>query len=219
VHADHSGFWHGSVQLNPASTNQVTLFRQPTTHGIGSGMLSPDCTKFVLSIPKNASSYLVDWSAKNGWSSAVVDDNCDWHKVQEVIVFLRDPVQRWISGVAQYLNGHVLNVSNAYTSEDGPDSDDQYMSADQFISEYNTVIERILFDQLTELDDHVWPQTRFLDVLQSIPRTHFMINSGFTQTVSQHLKFTQQDNLDHNRGISYIERCHVHTQLDLAKSR
>lgn len=180
----------------------MTFFRQPTTHGIGSGMLSPDCTKFVVSIPKNASSYIVDWSIKNGWTSATVGDQCDWHLVQEVIVFLRDPIQRWLSGISQYLSGHVLNVSNAYTSEDGPGPDDQFMSADEFINNYNPVIERLIFDQLSELDDHVWPQTRFLEVLPSIPRTHFYIDSNFTDRISKYLEFTPRNDLDYNRSDS-----------------
>jgi hypothetical protein len=165
-------------------------------------MLSPDCTKFVISIPKNASSYLVDWSTRNGWSSATVGDTCDWHLVQEIIVFLRDPVQRWVSGISQYISGHVLNVSNAYTSADGPGPDDQFMSADEFIKNYNSVAERLLFDQLSELDDHVWPQIRFLDVLPSIPRIHFVIDTNFTDRVSQYLKFDPQAGLDYNRGDS-----------------
>jgi hypothetical protein len=165
-------------------------------------MLSPDCTKFVISIPKNASSYLVDLLTKNGWSSATVGDQCDWHLVQEIIVCLRDPVQRWLSGISQYVSGHVLNVSNAYTSEDGPGLHDQFMSADEFIENYNSVAERLLFDQLSELDDHVWPQTRFLHVLPAIPRTHFVIDTNFTDRVSQYLKFKPQDDLDYNRGDS-----------------
>jgi len=168
-------------------------------------VLSPDCTKFIISIPKNASSYILDWSTKNSWSSATVGDECDWHLVQEVIVFLRDPVQRWLSGISQYISGHVLNVSNAYTSETGPGLDDQFMSAEEFIKGYNPIVERLLFDQLSELDDHVWPQTRFLDVLPLIPRTHFVIDNKFTDRISQYLKFKPRDDLDCNRGDSDLD--------------
>lgn len=193
----------------------MTFFRRPTIHGIGSGMLSPDCKKFVISIPKNASSYIVDWSGKNGWSSATVGDECDWHLVQEVIVFVRDPVQRWLSGISQYISGHVLNVSNAYTDEDGPGYDDQFMSADEFIKNYNSVVERLLFDQLSELDDHVWPQTRFLHVLPSIPRTHFVIDSNFTNRISQYLKFELRADLDYNRSDSNPDMAKLQTFFQL----
>ena len=143
---------------------------------------------------------MVDWAGRHSWTSATVGDDCDWHRVQEVIVLLRDPLTRWISGVAQYLSGHVLNVSNAYTSDDGPGSDDQQMSADDFINNYNPVVERLVFDQLTELDDHVWPQTRFLDILPTVPKKHFVINKELTQQLSQYLGFKIVNDLDINQG-------------------
>ena len=175
-------------------------FRQPSKHGFGSGMLSTDCLKFAVSIPKNASSFMVDWTGRNGWTSATVGDACDWHRVQQVIVLLRDPLQRWISGIAQYLSGHVLNVSNAYTNDLGPGPEDQQISADDFIKNYNPVVERLVFDQLNELDDHVWPQTRFLDILPTVPKKHFVINSELTQQLSQYLGFEIVTDLDINQG-------------------
>jgi len=187
----------------------VTFFRQPTTHGIGSGILSPDCTKFIVSIPKNASSYILDWSTKNSWSSATVGDECDWHLVQEVIVFLRDPIQRWLSGISQYISGHVLNVSNAYTSETGPGLDDQFMSAEEFIKGYNPIVERLLFDNLTRFDDHVWPQCEFFqDLLPHIPRKYFYIDQNFDSNVGDYLEFTPMSGLDRN---------HSDTNLDTGK--
>ena len=166
----------------------------------GSGLVSPDQARFVVNIPKNASSFMVDWTGRNGWTSATVGDACDWHRVQEVIVLLRDPLQRWISGVAQYLSGHVLNVSNAYTSDAGPSPEDQQMSADDFIKNYNPIVERLVFDQLNELDDHVWPQTRFLDILPMVPKKHFVINSELAQQLSQYLEFEIVNGLDINQG-------------------
>lgn len=175
-------------------------FRQPSKHGLGSGMLSVNCSKFAVNIPKNASSFMVDWTGRNGWSSATVGDACDWHCVQEVIVLLRDPLLRWISGVAQYLSGHVLNVSAAYSSEQGPGPEDQQMSADDFIKNYNPVVERLIFDQLDELDDHVWLQTRFLSILPDVPKKHFVINNELTQRLGQYLGFETANNLDINQG-------------------
>ena len=175
-------------------------FRQPGKHGFGSGMLSTDCSQFAVSIPKNASSFMVDWTGRHRWTSATVGDSCDWHLVQEVIVLLRDPLSRWISGIAQYLSGHVLNVSHAYTSDVGPGPEDQQMSADDFINNYNPVVERLIFDQLNELDDHVWPQTRFLDILPTVPKKHFLINRELTQRLSQYLGFEILEDLDINQG-------------------
>ena len=192
-------------------------FRQPSKHGFGSGMLSVDCSQFALSIPKNASSFMVDWTGRHGWTSAIVGDDCDWHRVQQVIVLLRDPLSRWVSGITQYLSGHVLNVSNAYTSDLGPGPEDQQMSADDFIKNYNSVVERLIFDQLDELDDHVWPQTRFLNILPTVPRKHFVINNKLTQQLSQYFGFEIANDLDINQGSadSEVEKLQRFFQLRL----
>ena len=192
-------------------------FRQPSKHGFGSGMLSTDCLKFAVSIPKNASSFMVDWTGRHGWTSAIVGDDCDWHRVQQVIVLLRDPLSRWVSGITQYLSGHVLNVSNAYTSDLGPGPEDQQMSADDFIKNYNSVVERLIFDQLDELDDHVWPQTRFLNILPTVPRKHFVINNKLTQQLSQYFGFEIANDLDINQGSadSEVEKLQRFFQLRL----
>jgi len=180
-------------------------------------MLSVDCSQFAVSIPKNASSFMVDWTGRYGWTSATVGDACDWHRVQEVVVLLRDPLSRWISGVAQYLSGHVLNVSNAYTSDHGPGLEDQQMSADNFIKNYNPVVERLIFDQLNELDDHVWPQTRFFNILPNVPKKHFVINNELTQKLSQYLGFEIVDDLDINQGSAdpEVEKLQSFFQLRL----
>lgn len=160
---------------------------------------------------------MVDWTGRHGWTSATVGDACDWHQVQEVIVLLRDPLSRWISGVAQYLSGHILNVSNAYTNDNGPELHDQQMSADDFIKNYNPVVERLIFDQLSELDDHVWPQTRFLDILPIVPKKHFVINNKLTQQLSQYLGFKIVDDLDINQGSAdpEVEKLQSFFQLRL----
>jgi hypothetical protein len=175
-------------------------------YGYGSGMLSPDCQQFIVSIPKNASSLLVDWTTKNSWTSAIVGDSCSWHNCQEFIVVLRDPLDRWISGVAQYITSYILNITGAYSQKTGPGPNDQQISADQFISEYNTVVERLLFDQLSTLDDHVWPQTDFfVDLMPGVTRTYFYIDSGFEVNIGKYLKFQPLTDLDHNKGSDNTE--------------
>ena len=42
------------------------------THG--SGLTNPDRTKFIVNIPKNASSFLLNWSQENRWTVAHADD-------------------------------------------------------------------------------------------------------------------------------------------------
>lgn len=170
-------------------------------YGYGSGILSPTHDRFVVNIPKNASSYLFDWGTHHGWTATEIT-NIDYpRKLQEVIVVLRDPMQRWISGIAQYLNGYVLNVTGAYSWNTGPGPNDQRISADAFIEEYNQVVERLLFDNLSRFDDHVWPQYDFFqDLLLHIPKKFFYIDQNFDSNISDYLGFLPMAGLDRNQG-------------------
>lgn len=172
-------------------------------YGYGTGFLSPCCSQFIVSIPKNASSYILDWAGNHGWTNAVVGDACDWSAVEEVIVVLRDPLQRWISGVGQYITSYILNVTGAYSLTTGPGPDDQFISSNEFISNYNPVVERFLFDNLERHDDHVWPQIEFFEnLLPGAPRKYFFLDSSFEHKFSKHLKFDRVNNLDRNSGDS-----------------
>ena len=66
--------------------------------GYGTGLLSPDCSKFIVSMPKNASSFVkgVLIGARGHWhhSETLVNG-------QENLVVLRDPIDRWCSGIVQ----------------------------------------------------------------------------------------------------------------------
>lgn len=185
------------------------MIEQLSTRGFGhgSGLLSPDCSQFIVNMPKNASSFILDWGSRNKWTQAVVGDECDWNKVTEIIVILRDPVQRWVSGVAQYISGYILsnrgpngpyfldsNISEQYT---------QYISAEQFILHYNTVVDRLIFDNAVWLDDHVWPQYNMIEnLLPTANRTFIKFDSKLETAISTKLGWEVVNNLDKNRGDS-----------------
>jgi len=164
----------------------------------GSGLISPDHTKFIVNIPKNASSYLLDWSRQNGWSAGSAQDFA--HKIQEIIVVLRDPMERWISGFAQYVSGNVLHAKRFYSTDTGPSKDFQYMSAQEFITNYNSLTERLIFDNLELFDDHVWPQQIFFnELLPAVPRRYFYIDNEFDRQIQQYLEFANPSSeLDRN---------------------
>jgi hypothetical protein len=152
----------------------------------GSGLISSDHTRFIVNIPKNASSYLLNWSQANQWTA--VNANHFAQTLQEIIVVLRDPTERWISGVAQYLSGNILHAKRFYSIDTGPGKDFQYVSASEFIKNYNYLTERLLFDNLELFDDHVWPQqTFFKELLPDIPRRYFYINADFDNQLQNYL--------------------------------
>ena len=175
-------------------------------YGYGSGLLSPDRSRFIVNIPKNASSYLLDWSNHHGWTSAEINNKDYPLTLKELIVVMRDPLARWISGIGQYLNGYVLHVTGAYSWDTGPGPNDKQISADTFIEEYNQVVERLVFDNLSRFDDHVWPQCEFFqELVPQVPRKFFYMNQNFDNDIGNYLRFAPITGLDQNRGESNLE--------------
>jgi len=145
--------------------------------GWGSGMTDPAGERFIINIPKNASSYIHDWAKQQGWRTTTADNET---QVKEMIVILRDPVDRWISGIAQYIVTYVLNVYgfNGPVYPDEPITDhDRAISAQEFLEFYNPAVERLIFDVLSRFDDHVWPQNEIIDgVLTGVPKKFFCMD-------------------------------------------
>lgn len=97
---------------------------------------SPDKKTIYVSIPKNASSFVSDWLMENGWTTRRIDSTDPTY----VMVILRDPVDRWISGIAQYLES-------------------LWITADQITEG----LDKVLFDIVDGFDDHTWPQHIFFE--------------------------------------------------------
>jgi hypothetical protein len=158
--------------------------------GYGSGFLSPDCRRFYINISKNASSYMLDILGRQGWTSARYGyDSCRYDEVKEMIVVLRDPVDRWTSGVAQYLVTKILNPIgfNTFLDDKAPGRiEDSILSASAFIIAYNVLVERFIFDNLDLLDDHVWLQAEFFEhVLPGVPRRYVIMNNDFESQLNR----------------------------------
>ena len=170
-------------------------------YNYGSGILSPDARQFIVNIPKNASSYILDWAQQHKWTTTEIESDPRQQYITEVIVVLRDPLQRWVSGMGQYITGYVLNVTGAYSLETGPGPHDQQITGEEFVNQYNPVVERLLFDNLERHDDHVWPQTEFFEtLLPKIPRKYFYLDKDFDSKFAAYLGFNLLPGLDRNSG-------------------
>lgn len=66
-------------------------------------MRDPFNNLFYLAIPKNASSMVRAELINLGWFYELLDENPVIEKHQQIIVVLRDPAQRWISGITEFL--------------------------------------------------------------------------------------------------------------------
>jgi len=169
----------------------------------GSGIINQSHDQFIVDIPKNASSFVLDWTHRSGgWHVHTLSDTHGDHTLQEVIVILRDPVQRWLSGFAQYACGWVLNASRFFDTKHGPSEHFQRQTGEQFVAQYNWVTERLIFDNLETFDDHVWPQTWFVqDLLPEIPRRYFILDDNFNRDFAQYLHLPDPEpDLDRNQG-------------------
>jgi hypothetical protein len=156
--------------------------------GYGSGFLNPDSTLFHINISKNASSYMADVLPRQGWTACCYgQDTCNYANVKKMVVILRDPVDRWISGVSQYLVTKILNYigTNTYIDErENENLQDRYLSATSFLIAYSPLIERFIFDKLDLLDDHVWAQHEFFkNILPQVPRHYIVMNQDFNKNL------------------------------------
>lgn len=147
---------------------------------------------------------MLDWAGRHDWTMATVGDSCDWHQVQEMIVVLRDPLNRWISGIAQYLNTYILSVVGpngpVYNISDATPYDKQ-LTAEDWIGQYNQATERVIFDLISRFDDHTWPQCELFEhILPNVSRKYFYLDSNFNTAISAYLNFEPYVDLDRNQS-------------------
>lgn len=133
----------------------------------GGGLISPSGV-FYLNIPKNASTYITNVLRHNDWEYFNVKD-C--HKIQKCVVILRDPVDRWISGFSTYASSWLLGAG---------------YGSDHFVRDYNALVERLIFDNLT-FDDHTTAQSEYVAQLPDIPTSYFKLNKNIINHLSQDL--------------------------------
>lgn len=125
----------------------------------GGGMLSPNGKIFYLNIPKNASTYLTNLLKLNNWIHCNIFETAT--RVEQTIVFLRDPVDRWVSGISTYIALKILGFG---------------YGSDHFVEDYNQLSQRIIFNQIT-FDDHTESQCFYLQQIKNYPITYFTLNN------------------------------------------
>jgi hypothetical protein len=132
------------------------------------GMISSNGT-FCLNIPKNASTFLTNVLHSNLWEHYILGENGPL--VTQAIVVLRDPVERWISGFATYASSWLLGEG---------------YGSDHFVQHYNTLVERLIFDNLI-FDDHTTPQSDFVDQLPVLMHTtYFYLDQNLIKNISEY---------------------------------
>ena len=124
-------------------------------HVFGECMSRADTDLMYINIPKNASSWtkpnLKDWA----WESYNYHTDNLYHK--HAMVVLRDPVDRWISGIAEYMYLYHQNMDTVHLSKPF----------------FDLVFDKIAFD------DHTESQVLFLQDINLVNCTFFNCDKNF----------------------------------------
>ena len=148
-------------------------FNQYTSRGfIPGGMFSCQDVRYIP-IPKNSSSYVGKLLLANNWGidNFLTTDLAN----KKVIVLLRDPVKRWVSGMAQYL------CSTGYPPE-------------LTISEWNRLTTTLVFDRMI-FDDHTEKQVYFIN---SVPKESCVYFAGVHGVAEKLQKYLSTQGIDLN---------------------
>jgi hypothetical protein len=137
----------------------------------GGGMLSPDRDIFYLNIPKNASTYLTNILKNNSWIHWNILDNSE--SIKTTIAFIRDPVDRWISGFATYAALHLFGYG---------------YGSDHFVEDFNDLSKRIIFDQII-FDDHTDFQVKYVKQIQEHNPVFFRYNKNLITQINSFLGY------------------------------
>jgi hypothetical protein len=138
-------------------------YYQHKGHVFGECMSHPNSDLMYVNIPKNASSWtkpnLLDWS----WENYNYHTDNLYHK--HAMVVLRDPVDRWLSGIAEYLYLYHRNIPNGEFSQG-------------FID--------VIFDRVA-FDDHTERQSYFIQGIDTSNCTFFWFDDDYRTNFSRYL--------------------------------
>ena len=136
---------------------------------------SPNKEIIYISIPKNASSFVSDWLTENSWTSRKISST----DPKYVMLILRDPVDRWCSGIAQYLQGLEIHPEK-----------------------YTSATDKLIFDVVNKFDDHTWPQYVFYeDVFPNRPKIVFHTDMNLQHSLKQYHRLNSPVTDNYNRSI------------------
>lgn len=149
-------------------------------HVFGECWSKPDTDLMYVNIPKNATSWtkpnLLDWS----WEVYNYHTDNLYHKTAMVV--LRDPVERWLSGIAEYLYLYHRDWNNkSFTPE----------------------LLDLIFDKIA-FDDHTEKQVYFIEGLDLSRCVFFWFDENYRQNFSTFLAENGMPNRYYN-----FEKQHV----------
>ena len=165
------------------------LKKQGLLFNTNGSYISPDNTCVYLGIPKNASSFISRLLYDNKWKLFINDSNhfitrntyIPTTSVQECFIILRDPIDRWISGITQYLTSFEFETT----------LNEQEIATDLNISQETL---NILCD-IIDVDDHTLPQYYFYkDLYPSVQKKYFWVNDNLKNNILSQYNLIDNNN-------------------------
>lgn len=137
---------------------------EPKGHVFGTCMSKPDLDLMYVNIPKNASS----WTKPNllGLHWEFYNYHQDHLHHKHAMVVLRDPVERWLSGICEYFTLYHRDIDT---------------------TEFNSAFYDLLMEQIT-FDDHTEKQAYFINGLNPNRITFFWCDADYRLYFSQFLR-------------------------------
>ena len=150
-------------------------------HVLGECMSHPDTDLMYVYIPKNASS----WTKPNlqDWNWEMYNYHTDLQiKNKKAIIVLRDPLERWVSGIAEYLYLHQYDLNTWELSS--------HM--------INLIFDRIVFD------DHTDRQINFLHGLERSNCVFFNCDENYRKNFSDFLNANNMPNEYYKYDLQHV---------------
>ena len=142
-------------------------------------LLSPDGNTLLITIQKNASSFVWKWALENNWSSRKTEST----NPKYLAVILREPIGRWKSAIVQFLY-QLLVRQQGYTDE-------------KLEQEWSGIVTSLIKSGPAFFDIHTWPQHYWRTTfLPTTPRMYFKFED--------HLNFTLARTFDWNTPSNEI---------------
>ena len=136
---------------------------EPRGHTFGTCMTKPDCNFMYVNIPKNASS----WTKPNLLDLKFEFYNYHTDKLDKhAMVVLRDPMERWLSGICEYFTLYHRNIDT---------------------TQFNKAFYELLMDQVT-FDDHTEKQVYFIEGLDPARCTFFLCDDTYRTAFTEFLR-------------------------------
>ena len=146
-------------------------WKRHKNHPYGMCFANDELKKFYINIPKNATNWgKTAFDKKLGWRRTNYHDEKLLKQGYDAIVFLRDPLDRWTSGMAEYINRYGYNTATFI------DQLEKQRLAGEII---NTTI---------AFDEHTVEQITFLEGLDTDRTTWFKVEPDLNQNVADYCR-------------------------------